>query len=432
MQDEIAVAPVQFESLYVPVDELRLGMFVILELSWLAHPFPFNSFVVRTEQQLATIRSLSLARVRIDPRRSVELNGAAPTLTEAGATPAGVETAPRNEPGTSPAAAKALRVEQNRALRVSIGAAERKATQAATVLRDVAKRIFSEPQRAAASADALVTDVAAALLGNSEVMIHLLNDRVAGEEGYFHSLNVTMLALLLGKAVGLDPPALKMLGIAAVFHDIGKEEIPYRILAKTEPLTKAEAQFVREHCAIGARMAAQAGLPEQAVVAILQHHEQLDGSGYPRGLVDEQISPLARLICVANAYDNLCNPVNPAVAHTPYEALSVMFARRKGCFDQQYLGKLVHLLGVYPPGSIVSLSTGATAMVISVNPARPLQPMLIVHDAAIPREEAIILELEKHPDISITKAVRPSNLSRAVYEYLSPRKRMTYYFDARG
>lgn len=425
MKDDVAT-----DATYIDIQELRLGMFVILELSWLQHPFAFNSFVVRTEEQLATIRSLKLERVRIDPRRSIAVTAEEP---KAGSVPEPcAEAFAREAEAAAAAQEKARRIEQNRILRTSIGAAERRATKAASALRDATKRIASEPERAAASANALIGEVTSALLGNSEVMIHLLNDRAAGEEVYYHSLNVTMLALLLGKTLGLDPEVLKMVGVAAVFHDIGKEEIPYRILAKTEPLTRPEMEFLREHCAIGARLGAKAGLPEAVVCAILQHHENMDGSGYPKGLAGDKVSPIARLINVVNTYDNLCNPVNAANALTPYEALSVMFAKRKGWFDPTMLNKLIHILGVYPPGSIVSLSTGATAMVISVNPARPLQPMLIVHDAAIPKEEAVILELEKHPDISITKAIRPTNLTRAVYEYLSPRKRMTYYFDERG
>ncbi|HJV25582.1 MAG TPA: HD domain-containing phosphohydrolase [Aromatoleum sp.] len=419
------------EAVYVDIQELSIGMFVILELSWLQHPFTFNSFVVRTEEQLATIRSLGLTKVRIDPRRGMTRPSAQPEAASP-AGPAAGPVAARDETSATIAAAKSWRIEQNRILRASMGAAERKAAKAATVLRDITKSIYSEPQRVVTSAGALVDEVTSALLGNSEVMIHLLNDHAAGEEVYYHSLNVTMLALLLGKAIQFDAEMLRMAGVAAIFHDIGKEEIPYRVRSKTEPLTRAETDFLRQHCAMGARLATQAGLPEAVVGAILQHHENIDGSGYPAGLAGDAITPVSRLVGVVNAYDNLCNPVDPAKALTPHEALSMMFAKRKGWYDPAMLGKLIHVLGVYPPGSIVRLSTGATAMVVSMNPARPLLPMLLVHDPAIPKEEAVILELEKQPDISISKAIRPATLTREVYEYLSPRKRMTYYFDDKG
>lgn len=420
------------QKIYVDPAKLVLGSYVILELSWLQHPFAFNSFVVRTEEQLETIRALGLSRIRIDPRQSEvgQTAGVASSTLTAEASAGGAGDDPADDGGA--AAEKAARVAQNRALRSSIGAAEKQAAKAANVLRNVTKQIFSSPEAAVESANGLVSSIAESLLGNSEVMVHLLNDKVAGEEVYFHSLNVTMLALLLGKAMGYDASLLKTIGMAAIFHDIGKEDIPHKILVKEEPLTHAEAEFLRQHCVIGARMAATAKLPEPVIAAILQHHERLDGSGYPEGSSGERISRIARLISVVNSYDNLCNPINASKALTPYEALAIMFARQKAWFDPAMLGKLIHVLGVYPPGSVVTLSSGATAMVISVNPARPLRPTVIVHDDGIPKEEAIILDLEAHPDISISKAVRPGNLTRSVFEYLSPRRRMTYYFDDRG
>lgn len=451
------------DDIYISPDKLAVGMYVKLELSWLEHPFPFGSFLIRNDAQLATIRELGLKEVRVDPLRSrTPPNGtmgqAAPAdrtapETEA-ATEAATEVATAALAPTAPATAdesgsaaegrpsatskvtaeKLARLEWNRQLRSEMVVVERQAAKAAGVMRAVSKQIFAEPHRAIDAANGLITEVAGALLANSDVMIHLLNDKVAGEEAYYHSLNVTMLALLLGKALGMDAASLQMVGVGAIFHDIGKEEIPYKILSKTEPLTKPEEDFLREHCAIGGRMATQAGLPAEVIAIILQHHEHLDGTGYPAGLKGEQLLPPARLVAIVNHYDNLCNPVNPSAALTPYEALSLMFAKRKNWFDQTMLGKLIHVLGVYPPGSVVKLSDGGTGMVLSVNSDRPLRPTVLVYDPSVPREEAIILDLEQHPDINISKAVRPATLTRTVHDYLSPRKRVTYYFNdqARG
>lgn len=427
---------------YVDADQLAIGMYVRLDLSWLEHPFTFNSFLIRTDEQIAQLRALGLKQIRIDPRRcssqpafpadNVPPNTTAATAATAGtaasaATAATGEAMPRPVPTVPPE--KLARIEQNRQLRREIAAVERQAEKAASIVRSLSKQIFSEPERAAGAANKLITDIAGALLANSNVMIHLLNDKAAGEEVYYHSLNVTMLALMLGKALGLDAAALQRVGVGAIFHDIGKEEIPHKILAKTEALTRAEEEFYREHCVIGARMGKQAGLPDPILAVILQHHEKMDGTGYPNALQGEQIAMEARLVAVVNHYDNLCNPVNPEIAMTPYDALSMMFAKRKNWFDNAMLGKLIHVLGVYPPGSVVKLSDGVTGMVLSVNSGRPLRPTVLVYDVSVPKEEAIILDLEQHPQISISKAIRPANLTRSVYDYLSPRKRVTYYFN---
>lgn len=409
---------------YIETEKLSIGMFVVLELSWLKHPFTFSSFVVQTEEQLATLRGLGLKQIRIDPLRGKVVIAS----DKAPAPEVGRPAAPAGESPVS--LEKAARIEQNRELRSSISHAEKQAARAAVQVRQTTRQFHSDPPMAIAGANELISSIAESLLGNSEVMVHLLNDKVAGEEVYYHALNVSMLALILGKAMGFDAATLQLIGIAAVFHDIGKEDIPSRILLKTEPLTHPEETLIRQHCETGARMAARGGLPEAAVQAILQHHENLDGSGYPSGLAGESIGRLARVVSIANYYDTLCNPPNITLAVTPYEALSNMFAKRKSWFDAGMLGRLVHVLGVYPPGSIVRLSSGATGMVISVNSARPLQPQVLVYDASVPKAEAIILDLEKTPEISISKALRPNTLAPSVYEYLSPRKRTTYYFGA--
>jgi hypothetical protein len=184
------------------------------------------------------------------------------------------------------------------------------------------------------------------------------------------------------------------------------------------------------HCEYGVRLGKQIGLPEPVLRIILQHHELADGSGFPNKLKGDQIDPLARIVSLVNYYDNLCNPADLAKAMTPHEALSLMFAQRRAKFDTRALQVMIRCLGVYPPGTVVKLSNDAIALVSSVNPAKPLRPWVTVYDASIPKDEAIMLDLEEEPDINIAKALRPIQLPPEVYEYLSPRKRVTYYFDA--
>ena len=290
------------------------------------------------------------------------------------------------------------------------------------------QKFFSDPKESIAITEHVIKNIAETLLSDSEVMVHLLNDKVAGEEVYFHSLNTAMLALLLAKSLSLSLDELKTIGLASVFHDVGKNDMPSRILLKPDGLSHAEINLLQQHPRLGAESAARAGLPIPVISAILQHHEHVDGSGYPAGLHAEKISAAAKVIAIVNHYDNLCNPINPAQAMTPYEALATMFAKRKGWFDPVMLGKLVHILGVYPPGSLVRLSNGSTGMVISVNPSHPLQPVVMIYDATVPKTEAIILDLGTVPDVSISKSLRPSALAPSVYDYLSPRKRTSYFF----
>jgi hypothetical protein len=155
-----------------------------------------------------------------------------------------------------------------------------------------------------------------------------------------------------------------------------------------------------------------------------------DGSGYPRHLQGEAISVLARIVSIANHYDELCNPRNPAESLTPHEALSLMFAKMRSRFDPKLLQVFIRCLGVYPPGTIVQLANGVVGMVVNVNTAKPTRPQVMIYEAGVTREEAIVVDLDQQPDLNIVKSIRPSQVPKDIYNYLSPRKRVSYYFDA--
>ncbi|MDH5480492.1 MAG: HD-GYP domain-containing protein, partial [Nitrosomonas sp.] len=147
-------------------------------------------------------------------------------------------------------------------------------------------------------------------------------------------------------------------------------------------------------------------------------------------LKEDEISPLAQLVTIINLYDNLCNPINPINALTPHEALSKLFTQYRDKLNTKTLQVFIKYMGIYPPGSIVALSNGAIGIVVSVSSGKALNPTLMVYDSEIPKEGAILLDLETLPDVNISKAIRPALLAPEVFSYLSPKKRVTYYFDA--
>ena len=107
-----------------------------------------------------------------------------------------------------------------------------------------------------------------------------------------------------------------------------------------------------------------------------------------------------------------------------------MFAKLRTKFDPKLLQVFVRCLGVYPPGTIVQLSNGVIGMVATINTARPMKPTVVVYDAEIPKEEAILVDMDSEAEVNIVKAIRPAQLPREIYNYLSPRKQVSYYFDA--
>jgi putative nucleotidyltransferase with HDIG domain len=307
---------------------------------------------------------------------------------------------------------------------------ERAFSKATTVIKNMNKNIFSRPAETLEEMGLLVGEMVDAFLDSPEATLHVMGEKAGNEDVYFHSLNVAILAMMLAKEIGLSPDEAREMCVGALLHDIGLNDIPDRVVKKpAAEATKAERNFRATHVELGVAIGKRAGLSAQALSVLAQHHEFIDGSGYPKGLKLEAISPSARLVSLVNFYDNLCNPADVSKALTPHEALSYMFSHCRPKFEIRALQMLIRSLGVHPPGSVVQLSNESFAVVTSVNPKKPLRPWVILYDESVPKEEAIMVSLEVETDLQILKSIRPSLLSPKIAAYLNPRKRVTYFFD---
>ena len=410
---------------FIGVDQLRIGLYIHLDLKWFEHPFAFNNFRLKDDEQIEIVRGLGLKRVRFDPARSD--CRPLPSAAEPAAQPVAAPPLAHEHPAL---AAKRALVEKIRQQREASARIERAFVDTARTIHNVEKNLLTHPEETLAQAQQLVGQIADSILSAPELAIHVMNDTMGGEELYFHSLNVTMLALMMARDIDLPSEALRPLGMGALFHDIGRREIPSQILTKMDPLTRAERNYYELHCQFGVDIAQLLKLPGLTQAIIGEHHEMFDGSGYPKQLKGETISLLARIVAIANYYDELCNPPNVLQALTPHEALATMFARLKSKFDPRLLQIFVRCLGVYPPGTIVQLSNGLIGMVATINTAKPMRPMVIVYDEDVPKDEAILVDMDAEADVNIAKAIRPAQLPRDIFNYLNPRQQVSYYFDA--
>ena len=106
-----------------------------------------------------------------------------------------------------------------------------------------------------------------------------------------------------------------------------------------------------------------------------------------------------------------------------------MFAQQRHLFDAGALNMFIRCMGVYPPGTLVRLSDETLGMVISINSGKPLRPSVLIYDPNVPKDEAIILDLSQESDLEISASLKPGQLGPEAYDYLSPRKRMSYFLD---
>ena len=426
----------------IEVEDLRVGMFVHLDMSWMSHPFPLGSFKIASEEQVATIRSLGVQRVRWTPTQSDTLAPAASVGSTRSAlraesldsAPAASPIAPAYPP-TAPDASAApdanARQAHKRELagqRAALQLCERQFAEAAHDCRQLTDLVPSQPTQARAQAEQLSKALVDKMLGEQELCIRLLCD-AAGDKASMHALNVTIISLLMGRSLGLSQTDMLDLGVGAMLHDIGKLDLPDRVRHREDHFSGAEIRFYEEHVAHGVGHARKMGLSAGATLVVAQHHEHADGSGFPLRLNTDRMTGAARIVSLVNRYDNLCNPNVAARALTPHESLSLLFAQGKTKFDTAILGAFIRMMGVYPAGSTVQLTDDRYAMVVGVNSTRPLRPRVLVHEAGVPRDEALIVDLESTQGLGIRRSIKPAQLPAASLDYLAPRPRIAYFFE---
>lgn len=407
----------------IDVSQLKVGMFIHLDLGWMSHPFPLSSFKLSSEEQLAILRRLGLKQVRWSPGKSDLQTDATPVPP-----PGSVHA---HDPGAlDPSlAAKEAHRRALAAQRAALNLCEKQYGEAATSFRDVVEILPRDPHASRDHTIALTGAMLDKMLVEGDVSIRLLNEG-AGDRGTAHALNVSIISLLLGRAFGLGRDELMDLGVGALLHDIGKAELPARVRNRDDSFTMAETQLYQQHVMKGVALAQQMGLAAGPMLVIAQHHENADGSGFPQRINVDRMSAASRIVALVNRFDGLCNPLLASKSMTPHEALSLMFAQGRNRFDATMLNAFIRMMGVYPPGSAVQLTDDRYALVVAVNSSRPLKPKVMVHDPKVPREEALIVNLEDHSDLGIRRSLKPNLLPRDALDYLSPRTRVAYFFES--
>ncbi len=417
---------------FVDVEKLRIGLYVELDVGWMAHPFPTGSFKLSSPQQIEAIQGLGAKRIRCIRSKS-DLDALPADVAPGLSTVASAEA---YDPVKEARRLAALQVQEERKRRAellsaqtrSLAMCERRFGEAIRQYRKTLELVKSQPAAASAGALSMVDGIVGEMLSEGESAIRLLSE-AAGDKSSMHPVNVTIVSLLLGKAMGLPSADLLDLGVAAFLHDLGKSELPDRVRWLDDSFSTAEYKLYQDHVARSLHLGKAMALSRPVLLAIAQHHEMVDGSGFPSRMKGDTLSVASRILALINRYDNLCNPSRLTAALTPHEALSLIFAQLKSKFDATTLSAFIRMMGVYPPGSIVQLVDERFGMVVSVNSSRPLKPRIIVHEPGVPRDEALILDLEHAPRVGIRRSLKPSMLPAASLDFLAPRQRICYYFE---
>lgn len=220
---------------------------------------------------------------------------------------------------------------------------------------------------------------------------------------YTHSINVDIYSVILGIALGMPDDELKKLSQAALLHDIGKTCLPVELLNKPGKLTPEEYEEVQKHSRYGYNLLKNN--PDISSVtrnAILSHHENEDGTGYPRNLPAEKIHKFAKIIHIADVYDALTTKRVYKDAMNPADALEYLMSQAECLFNKDMVATFMQYIAPYPLGVTVELSNGKQAVVVQTNREMLSRPKVRLFDGTI-------IDLMDQLDITIVKMLTTFN-----------------------
>lgn len=216
------------------------------------------------------------------------------------------------------------------------------------------------------NAKAIVQDIIEQIIENKGITVNMIDLKTYDDYTYYHSVNVGVLSLVLGVALGRNRPTLYKLGVGALLHDIGKMFIDKDIIDKPDSLTPEEYEEVKKHPTLGYEYLVNSNLdlPISGLIGILQHHERNDGSGYPDGLCGKEIHEFGRIIAIADVFDAMTSdrPYRPGMM--PSEVMEYLMGGAGTLFDPELVYLFTRKVAAFPLGTCVLLSNGLTAIVV--------------------------------------------------------------------
>ena len=349
---------------------------------WMKHPFWRNRFLLSTEQDLDRLRSTQIEYLWIDGSKGLSAPDSEPAQA--------IDQTPAAEAPPAPEAPKTTPLLQELERAAHICARTGLVLQ--SMFSDV--RLGRPVERD--SADRLVQQMHASIKRNPHALISLARIKTADNYTYLHSMAVCALMMALAQRMQMSEKEVRLAGLAGLLHDVGKCRVPLHILNKPGALTPEEWLTMQDHSRLGAQLLRPMDVPDQVLQACLQHHEKMDGSGYPGKLKGTQIHPLSRMTAICDIYDAVTSDRPYKKGWPPAQALQRMAQWCGDHLDKVIFEQFVQTVGIYPVGSLVRLSNEQLAVVIDATSNSLLTPKVRVFYCTQTRQPLSPAELELH------------------------------------
>jgi len=232
-----------------------------------------------------------------------------------------------------------------------------------------------------------ITVMTESIARNPAAMMWVISLRSEGDYSYSRSLGTSVWCATFGRHLGLEMSALEDLALGGLLLDIGKTRLPEELLHISGSLNPQERQQMEKHVDIGVKILADSqdkseeeAIPLEVMQMVAAHHERADGSGYPQGLVADEIPLFGRIASIVDSYDAMTSkqPYENSEPMTPHEAVTELFELREKKYQAELIEQFIQAVGLYPTGSLVELNTGEVGAVVAVNGLRRLRPSIVL------------------------------------------------------
>lgn len=354
----------------IAIEQLSPGMFIHdLSADPESRQFVGSRFTLDNGAQIDQIAAAGIKEVYIDMARGLDVPGA-PTAADVARE---IDQTIQNIAGNESAAGARLGLPE------ALVAAKNIRLDGKEVVRKVITDARNKHALTLDKPRQLVDRIATSSAQNSGALLSLCQIKEKDEYTWLHPVSASALMIAFARTLGLDEASVHDAGLGGLLLDIGKAFTPEAILQKTGPLTDAEFAVMKRHPSEGRSLLADVSSVPKAVLHIIgEHHERLDGSGYPNKLAGAAISRLGQMAAIVDVYDAMTADRKHQGATPPTAVLRKLLEWSKHSFNPELVQVFIRCIGIYPVGSVVRLESGRIAIVVEQSPKSLLQPKVRV------------------------------------------------------
>jgi HD-GYP domain-containing protein (c-di-GMP phosphodiesterase class II) len=353
-------------------------MFVTrLDMSWLDSPFLSHSRAIKDPADIRALREAGVKSLTIDLSRGVDVEPLAAVAPVPPPTQTPGPARPIEPPQDLPPPAASVSIERELRVAFQLRSKIKKAVE------NVTRALETGTQVDVGELVPLVDSTLDSLERNDQALMSLVHLSRKTQRLTDHVFGTFCLVLNLALQRKISDTEREQLGLAALLHEAGWTQLPINLIGKRSRYTAVERRLVHKHTLIGNQILESSDLPELTRRVVAEHHELLDGSGYPAGLRGDQIHPLSQLLTVVDVYEERVHQLTDEPGMIPTNALRSLYRdAERGVFSADAAAALISLLGIYPPTTAVLLNSGERAVIKEHYVDAPLQPRVVIYYGA--------------------------------------------------